>query len=673
MKKLKLILLTLIISSFFGIVSQAQAASPVLNFSDMTDAPVIGWEGSSTKGAAVSIYGRNFGTERGNSYVTIGGVDLVNASDYAEWGATTNPIVPLGMQRITFYLNSSMSLGDTTITVTTSEGTSESIPFYTRTLGSNHIYFVSNSGTDDNGSVWVGTWLRENLQAGDIVYIKTGIYNQEDDGSTTHPWAQRGNIDLCYGSPKNFNDGLEHKSITVTAYPGELVKFEALDKDNEHPRSFLRVIYTHIARWTFSKLQINADQPFDFSDNVEPPYDGQQSHLRFINLDITTPWVDNTNMDYYSYGDAMDFNFGDNSDHLYVFGCYMHDIAADFRGQAMQDPVDGFRSYFMYANGYGTVNNFEVAWNEFGWNSSSRGLQFYGHHEDDKLNNLYLHDNWVHDTTRQGVIFSGEGGDHDYSFINTVYIYNNIISNTGETDECLQMGGSYGNGKYGGNYHVYNNVFDCGENNDYPAILVGKDIDSLEFKNNIVIGVANTHDYFDYFPDNYSDFVANVTPDANNNLYYGAGANKKPNWDNSTLDNIDPLFSSATPSDYLDFQLQSTSPARNTGTTVATVAKDFLGILRPQGTAYDIGAYEFVESSGTEIRADVDQNSTINSTDAMLTLRNSLSLDMSSTNWVIGTHTGDVNCDDSSNSTDAMLILRKSLELDMTGTGWCID
>jgi len=76
-------------------------------------------------------------------------------------------------------------------------------------------------------------------------------------------------------------------------------------------------------------------------------------------------------------------------------------------------------------------------------------------------------------------------------------------------------------------------------------------------------------------------------------------------------------------------------------------------------------------NGGTEIRADVDQNSTINSTDAMLTLRNSLGLDMSSTNWVTGTHTGDVNCDDDSNSTDAMLILRKSLGLDMSGTGWC--
>jgi hypothetical protein len=71
------------------------------------------------------------------------------------------------------------------------------------------------------------------------------------------------------------------------------------------------------------------------------------------------------------------------------------------------------------------------------------------------------------------------------------------------------------------------------------------------------------------------------------------------------------------------------------------------------------------------IRADVDQNSSINSTDALLTLRNSLGLDMSNTNWQSSATTGDVNCDGNSNSTDAMLILRYSLGLSMEGTGWC--
>ena len=75
----------------------------------------------------------------------------------------------------------------------------------------------------------------------------------------------------------------------------------------------------------------------------------------------------------------------------------------------------------------------------------------------------------------------------------------------------------------------------------------------------------------------------------------------------------------------------------------------------------------------TTIRADVNQDNQVTSTDAMLTLRKSLNLDMSSTNWQDLPTTGDVNCDNTVNSTDAMLILRKSLGLDMGSTGWCVN
>ena len=81
--------------------------------------------------------------------------------------------------------------------------------------------------------------------------------------------------------------------------------------------------------------------------------------------------------------------------------------------------------------------------------------------------------------------------------------------------------------------------------------------------------------------------------------------------------------------------------------------------------------FNMLNNQNQTIRADVDNNSTINTTDAMLTLRNSLGLSMSGTNWYSSTTTGDVNCDGTSNSTDAMLILRYSLGLSMEGTGWC--
>ena len=79
----------------------------------------------------------------------------------------------------------------------------------------------------------------------------------------------------------------------------------------------------------------------------------------------------------------------------------------------------------------------------------------------------------------------------------------------------------------------------------------------------------------------------------------------------------------------------------------------------------------FIVNTTITIRADVDQSGSINFTDALLTLRNSLGLEMSGTNWQVSATTGAVDCDGNSNSTDALLILRKALGLDMFETDWC--
>jgi hypothetical protein len=42
--------------------------------------------------------------------------------------------------------------------------------------------------------------------------------------------------------------------------------------------------------------------------------------------------------------------------------------------------------------------------------------------------------------------------------------------------------------------------------------------------------------------------------------------------------------------------LNTDSPARNKGITLDSPAdKDIAGVSRPQGSAYDLGAYEFIE------------------------------------------------------------------------------
>src|SRR5207247_2297381 len=54
-----------------------------------------------------------------------------------------------------------------------------------------------------------------------------------------------------------------------------------------------------------------------------------------------------------------------------------------------------------------------------------------------------------------------------------------------------------------------------------------------------------------------------------------------------------PLFINYTGDATGDYHLQSTSPAINNGTSTGAPSTDFDGITRPQGSAYDIGAYEW--------------------------------------------------------------------------------
>ena len=59
----------------------------------------------------------------------------------------------------------------------------------------------------------------------------------------------------------------------------------------------------------------------------------------------------------------------------------------------------------------------------------------------------------------------------------------------------------------------------------------------------------------------------------------------------------DPLFTNEA-SNPVDFELQSSSPCIDAGTTIAAVTVDYAGTSRPQGSAYDIGAYEFASGGG---------------------------------------------------------------------------
>jgi hypothetical protein len=84
--------------------------------------------------------------------------------------------------------------------------------------------------------------------------------------------------------------------------------------------------------------------------------------------------------------------------------------------------------------------------------------------------------------------------------------------------------------------------------------------------------------------------TGNVT---SNNLVYGNGANIQLRTGSATgTITADPKFVSYNPAGTGDYRLQSISPAINKGTSSSAPTTDILGVARPKGGAFDIGAYE---------------------------------------------------------------------------------
>lgn len=184
------------------------------------------------------------------------------------------------------------------------------------------------------------------------------------------------------------------------------------------------------------------------------------------------------------------------------------------------------------------------------YDNASGGMQIYNSSGDSPDNNI-VRRNYIHDQTRVGnpaqlwgIIIAG----------NNNQIYNNVFSNI--------RNGAVGDGidfYSGNNNQVYNNtIYNVAAN----GINVSSSVSGATIRNNI----------------SYNSGINNYT----NN---GIGTIQDHN-----LIGTNPSFVNAGAS---DFHLQATSRAVDAGVTIATVATDMDGTTRPQGSAYDIGAYEF--------------------------------------------------------------------------------
>ncbi len=570
--KTKILIFLIIILSviFFFKISSAQAADPVLFFSDLTSGPKTGWEGSTTKGAAVTIWGKNFGSTRGSSYVAINGAQLTNASDYAEWGTTgTANGVARGLERTTFWIPSTATDGAGTISVNVGGAVSNTLPF---TIRSGNIFFISRTDGSDsydgakatNQGSNHGPWRHIKMVdrtnnslfvPGSIAYVRGGYWLNTDAGELDT--RDRNNwINMADRT------GTATMPYAVISYPGEIAKF----KSNSPDTSFLHTTAVGFSHWVFSKFWFVGNNITGSSGGGEifGPKGGKNYRIIGNTLEQLKANIWSGNMMIDTVADTYIFGNYFNND---GYDKYAHNIYIKSH-QGIETNVNRQSD---------SINNVHVAYNEFYQSTSEYGegpnggtveVQTEGG-ASYKSHDVYIYSNFFNSNKNEDLSLSGS---------DRIYVYNNLFFNNLCPSGSIGMGSLTNSGFY--NNTIYRNisvsgggVFSNNAGSPWPA-----------FKNNIfyvysnmpIIAVGSEGGYTSDY-----DLYFNTSVPAGTVTHYLTS---------------DPLFINAAG---YDFHLQSASPAKDAGTQAVSsiVTQDYDAISRPQGSAYDIGAFEYISGS----------------------------------------------------------------------------
>jgi hypothetical protein len=201
----------------------------------------------------------------------------------------------------------------------------------------------------------------------------------------------------------------------------------------------------------------------------------------------------------------------------------------------------------------------------------------------------------VHHNIATGCLGFFEAGSSGGGSINNATIWNNIVLNCGSAQGpafmMLHNGGSFPI-TLSGIVACNNTIVDKQTSPQNWTVI---DFMSAPAPGQVVI--ENNIFYmtnFVFFARLYTG--GNITHD--HNIYRLNGASYSDNGIGlgPQESDTDPLFVNVSGN---DFHLQSSSPARDTGVIIALVTNDYAGTTRPQGSGYDMGAYEWTASGGT--------------------------------------------------------------------------
>ena len=237
---------------------------------------------------------------------------------------------------------------------------------------------------------------------------------------------------------------------------------------------------------------------------------------------------------------------------------------------------------------------------------------------DSKLNTVTrIHHNFfgcmpLNPSTNANILYADDGAAGFYEVFDNIFVQKNI-----DDDGYVNFFGDQQ--KDGMWVKCYNNTtYSTCPNFLRPYCFY--DIDSLDFRNNIIYA-PNTDAIvaIDCFTENntYFNWDYNQYQGSQSAFAYMFESWENHNCGNTTMYNWNTFkshfsadahgefgtfsFQGGSDIDPNSYKLISGSTGIDEGTTISTVTNDFEGIPRPQGTGYDVGAYEFLNGSPTTV------------------------------------------------------------------------
>ena len=432
--------------------------------------------------------------------------------------------------KISFQVGNSAITGSIVVNVA-GVGSSNAMPF---TVRSGRIFFVAPGGSDANAGSFTAPWAtvkhaKNSAQAGDIIYLLNGVNETGLDASSA-----------TLAIAKSGSSGLP---IAMVAYPGAVATIGSATGQPYGVRTTSTSSY-----WVFAGINLRGA----FSALTV----ANSSAWRVIGNDISCPNGSGT-------GACLGFSGGQN---LSLYRNHIHD-----NGSTTSTSIKLYQAV-QFESG---ANGIDVGWNEIANTRSCRALQFYS--DTTPLFNVRVRNNVIHDSRCDGINFATINPS-----LGAVKAYNNVIYRAGtgpapggieSNYACINVGGS----GLAAVQITGNTFYDCGRRANADSGAISASV-AVSLTNNIVDVTSGET----YTAPNSS--LANFS--GTNNLFFGTGAT--PSFSTVSL-NADPKFVDVTNS---NFQLQSASPAVDAGANDG-ISRDVIQTPRPQGTAYDIGAYEY--------------------------------------------------------------------------------